>query len=39
MKNIKFMKSTERCLQCGSKLKDLKSKFCSKDCKCKYESL
>lgn len=39
MKNIKFMKTNERCLHCGEKLNDLKGKYCSIDCECNYKGV
>ena len=38
IKEIKFMNSRENCNQCGKKLKKIDEKFCSKECKEKYES-
>lgn len=39
---VEFMKTKERCLQCGEKLKEdtkSKSRFCSNNCKEKWDKL
>ena len=38
MEKVKLMKTTERCSQCGEKLKVLNVRFCNTECKTKYEN-